>query len=165
MAARSRQWPGGESSAQSIARAGLFCLVARRLAQRGAAWHKLVFEITETAAIAGYGARRNSSGRCVFGCRFALDDFGSGYTSTHTLKNLRTDILKIDGSFVGDMITSESDAAMVKSMSDIAMYWACTVAEWVEQPEVLAMLVEAGIDLRKGASAIERPFRWAAGGS
>ena len=57
------------------------------------------------------------------------------------------------------MITSESDVAMVKSMSDIAHVLGMkTVAEWVEQPEVLALLAEGGIDYAQGY-AIERPFR------
>ena len=147
-------------SAQSIARTDFSAWLRDALAQRGALAHKLVFEITETAAIAGYGiAQEFIREMRRFGCRFALDDFGSGYTSYAHLKNLRTDILKIDGSFVRDMITSESDVAMVKSMSDIAHVLGMkTVAEWVEQPEVLALLAEGGIDYAQGY-AIERPFR------
>ena len=147
-------------SAQSIARTDFSAWLRDALAQRGALAHKLVFEITETAAIAGYGiAQEFIREMRRFGCRFALDDFGSGYTSYAHLKNLRTDILKIDGSFVRDMIASESDAAMVKSMSDIAHVLGMkTVAEWVEQPEVLALLAEGGIDYAQGY-AIERPFR------
>lgn len=147
-------------SAQSIARTDFSAWLRDALAQRGALAHKLVFEITETAAIAGYGVAQEFIREMRrFGCRFALDDFGSGYTSYAHLKNLRTDILKIDGSFVRDMITSESDVAMVKSMSDIAHVLGMkTVAEWVEQPEVLALLAEGGIDYAQGY-AIERPFR------
>ena len=146
-------------SAQSIARSDFSAWLRDALAQRGAQAHKLVFKITETAAIAGYGVAQEFIREIRrFGCRFALDDFGSGYTSYAHLKNLRTDILKIDGSFVRDMAASESDAAMVKSMSDIAHILGMqTVAEGVEQPEVLAMLAEAGIDFAQGY-AIERPF-------
>ena len=55
-----------------------------------------------------------------FGCRFALDDFGSGHTSYGHLKNLRADVLKIDGSFVKDIVDNPADFAIVKSMNDIA---------------------------------------------
>jgi len=146
-------------SAQSIDRPDFLAWLRDALAQRAAVAQKIIFEITETAAIAGYGAAQEFIREMRrFGCRFALDDFGSGYTSYAHLKNLCTDILKIDGSFVRDMIASESDVAMVKSMNDIAHVLGMkTVAEWVEQPEVLSRLAEAGIDYAQGY-AIERPF-------
>ena len=137
----------------------LLPLVRDKLAASGVPAARITFEITETAAVASYDQTRNMIKQLrELGCRFALDDFGSGYTSYAHLKNLRTDILKIDGSFVRDMIASESDVAMVKSMNDIAHVLGMkTVAEWVEQPEVLSRLAEAGIDYAQGY-AIERPF-------
>lgn len=94
-----------------------------------------------------------------YGCRFSLDDFGSGYTSYAHLKNLRTDSLKIDGAFVKDMLSSPSDYAMVKSMHDIGHSLGMhTVAEYVESPMILSKLREIGVDYAQGY-AIHKPCR------
>lgn len=118
------------------------------------------FEITETAAIQSYGAAADFIREMRrFGCRFALDDFGSGHTSYAHLKNLRADVLKIDGSFVKDIVDSPSDYAIVKSMNDIAHSLGMrTVAEYVESPAILAKLREIGVDYAQGY-AIHKPCR------
>lgn len=120
--------------------------------------HKLTFEITETAAIGSYGAAQDFIREIRrYGCRFALDDFGSGFTSYSHLKNLRTDSLKIDGSFVKDMLNNPGDHAMVKSMNDIAHSLGLkTVAEYVESPMILQALREIGVDYAQGY-AVHKP--------
>ena len=119
---------------------------------------KITFEITETAAIGSYGAAQDFIREIRrYGCRFALDDFGSGFTSYAHLKNLRTDALKIDGSFVKDMLNNPGDFAMVKSMNDIAHSLGLkTIAEYVESPTILQALRQIGVDYAQGY-AVHKP--------
>ncbi len=121
---------------------------------------KIIFEITESAAIESYGAAQDFIREIRrYGCKFSLDDFGSGFTSYAHLKNLRTDTLKIDGSFVKDMLQNSGDYAMVKSMNDIGHSLGLrTVAEYVESPMLLDALREIGVDYAQGY-AIHRPCR------
>jgi diguanylate cyclase (GGDEF)-like protein len=121
---------------------------------------KIIFEITESAAIESYGAAQDFIREMRrHGCKFSLDDFGSGYTSYAHLKNLRTDTLKIDGSFVKDMLLNPSDYAMVKSMNDIGHSLGMqTVAEYVETSEILDALREVGVDYVQGY-AVHKPCR------
>ena len=120
--------------------------------------HKITFEITETAAIGSYGAAQEFIREIRrYGCKFSLDDFGSGFTSYAHLKNLRTDSLKIDGSFVKDMLKNPGDYAMVKSMNDIGHSLGLkTVAEYVESPMILHALREIGVDYAQGY-AVHKP--------
>ena len=122
--------------------------------------HKITFEITETAAIGSYGVAQDFIREIRrYGCKFALDDFGSGFTSYAHLKNLRTDSLKIDGSFVKDMLNNPGDYAMVKSMNDIGhSLGLLTVAEYVESPMILHALREIGVDYAQGY-AVHKPCR------
>ena len=113
---------------------------------------KLFFEITETVAIEGYNAAQNFINQIrQYGCRFSIDDFGSGHSSYTHLKNLSTDELKIDGFFVKDIAQSDKDYAMVKSMNEIAhslnMH---TVAEHVENIDTIKCLREIGVDYMQG---------------
>ncbi|MBW8370310.1 MAG: DUF1631 family protein [Thiobacillus sp.] len=119
---------------------------------------KIIFEITESAAIESYGAAQDFIREIRrYGCKFSLDDFGSGFTSYAHLKNLRTDTLKIDGSFIKDMLKNPGDYAMVKSMNDIGHSLGLrTVAEYVESPMLLDALREIGVDYAQGY-AIHRP--------
>ena len=121
---------------------------------------RISFEITESAAIQSYGAAADFIRQMSrFGCRFALDDFGSGHTSYGHLKNLRADVLKIDGSFVKDIVDNPADFAIVKSMNDIAHSLGMrTVAEYVESPAILAKLKEIGVDYAQGY-AVHKPCR------
>lgn len=114
--------------------------------------HRILFEITETVAIESYGAAQEFMREMRrHGFRFSLDDFGSGFTSYAHLKNLHTDVLKIDGSFVRDMLQNPGDRAMVKSMSDIGHSLGMhTVAEYVESQTVLEVLREIGVDYVQG---------------
>lgn len=121
---------------------------------------KIIFEITESAAIESYGAAQDFIREIRrYGCKFSLDDFGSGFTSYSHLKNLRTDTLKIDGSFVRDMLVNAGDFAMVKSMNDIGhSLGLLTVAEYVESESTLEALREIGVDYVQGF-AIHKPCR------
>ena len=112
----------------------------------------VTFEITETAAIDNLAAAEEFiTALKDIGCQFALDDFGSGFSSFAYLKHLPVDKLKIDGSFVKGMAHSSVDQAMVESMNQVAhALGKRTVAECVENEETLVLLKEMGVDLAQG---------------
>ena len=157
------QTVGGVSinlSARSLSSQEVKDFLHRTLPQAGISLEKIVFEITETAAIASYAAAQDFIREIRrYGCRFSLDDFGTGFTSYAHLKNLQTDVLKIDGTFVSEMLNNACDLAMVKSMNDLAhALGMITVAEWVESPALLLKLKEIGVDYAQGY-AVHRPGR------
>jgi two-component system CheB/CheR fusion protein len=119
---------------------------------------KICFEVTETAAIANLAsAARFIKVLKQRGCRFALDDFGSGLSSFAYLKNLPVDFLKIDGVFVKDIIGDPIALAMVNSINDIGhVMGKQTIAEFVENDAILKRLQEVGVDYAQG-NYIGRP--------
>ena len=114
--------------------------------------HKIIFEITETAAIEGFSQAQHFIRQIRrFGCKFTLDDFGVGYCSFTYLKNLKVDYLKIDGSFVKEIAASGIDESLVRSMRETSSFLGIkTIAEFVENAETLAKLDEIGVDYAQG---------------
>lgn len=118
----------------------------------------ICFEITETAAIANLARARIFIRELKdLGCRFSLDDFGSGLSSFAYLKNLPVDFLKIDGSFVKELANDSIGCAMVKAINDIGHVMGLqTIAEWVENDATLGILKAIGVNHAQGY-AIEKP--------
>ncbi len=112
----------------------------------------ICFEITETAAISQLSrALEFIREMKAIGVRFALDDFGSGASSFGYLKNLPVDYLKIDGSLVVNIVKQPTDRAIVESINAIAHLMNMkTVAEFVEDAEIHAVLEEIGVDFVQG---------------
>ena len=113
---------------------------------------KICFEITETAAIANLSrARTFMEALRKQGCRFALDDFGSGLSSFAYLKSLPVDYVKIDGAFVKDIVDDEVNLALVRSINDVAeVMGKRTIAESVENNSILEKLCEIGVGYAQG---------------
>lgn len=113
---------------------------------------KICFEITETAAISNLNmAKKFIEKLNKQGCRFSLDDFGSGLSSFAYLKNLRVDNIKIDGIFVKNIVHDSIDHAMVKSINEVGHVMNMeTIAEFVENDEIKGMLREIGVNYAQG---------------
>ncbi len=118
----------------------------------------LTFEITETCAISNINQAQTlikSLGK--IGCRFALDDFGSGFCSFGQLKNLHVDFIKIDGVFSQGVVNDPIDRKVITSIAQIAgVMGAQTVAEFVETQEIVEHIRDCGIDYVQGYH-ISRP--------
>ena len=85
------------------------------------------------------------------GVSFALDDFGAGYSSFAHLRSLPIDVVKIDGAFVRNIDTSNTDRALVTAMNNVAQLTGkLTVAEFVENEAVLKQLRDIGVDYAQG---------------
>jgi diguanylate cyclase (GGDEF)-like protein/PAS domain S-box-containing protein len=112
----------------------------------------LVFEITETAAIADIDEATRFMHRLRrVGCRFALDDFGTGFGSFYYLKYLPFDYLKIDGDFIQSLPVNRTDQLVVQAVADIARgLGKRTIAEFVGDDDTLALLQDCGVDLAQG---------------
>ena len=113
---------------------------------------KICFEITETAAVASFSqANRFIQALKELGCKFALDDFGTGLSSFGYLKHFPVDYLKIDGSFVREILRDPIDREMVRSINEIGhLTGKQTIAEFAENAEIIQMLTSLGVDYAQG---------------
>lgn len=119
---------------------------------------EICFEITETSAIANLAQASILICKLkAIGCRFSLDDFGSGMSSFAYLKHLPVDYLKIDGGFVKDMVDDPIDCAMVEAINHIGHLMNIeTIAEFVENDAILEALRRIGVDYAQGYG-VEKP--------
>jgi EAL domain-containing protein (putative c-di-GMP-specific phosphodiesterase class I) len=113
---------------------------------------QLVFEITETAAMSEIDVTLSFIKKLKdVGSRFALDDFGAGFSSFYYLKRFEVDYLKIDGSFIRDLAADEGSRLFVRALNDVAKGLSKqVVAESVESPEALKLLQEMGAQYGQG---------------
>ena len=139
-------------SGQSINSEAFLEYLKEALESRNVPAKNLTFEITETVASENLVfTKRFIKTIKQFGCKFSLDDFGSGYSSYAYLKNLNVDYLKIDGAFVKDIVNNKADMAIVKSMNEIAHSLGLkTIAEYVENNEIRDILRKIGVDYGQG---------------
>jgi len=114
--------------------------------------YQIVIELTESHLLQDLGyADKTMRELRNFGCRVAIDDFGTGYATYDRLKAIEADILKIDGSFVRNMLTNQLDAYIISSICQVArMKRMSIVAEYVETPEQMEALRVQGVDYMQG---------------
>lgn len=139
-------------SPTSVCRARLPTDIAQLLAKYQIEAWQLVFEVTESNALTNAEqAQATLLQLQVLGCQIAIDDFGTGYASYARLKNVNADILKIDGSFIRNMVSNSLDYQIVASICHLArMKKMRVVAEYVESEEIRSAVVSLGIDYMQG---------------
>lgn len=160
-------------SALSLGGTEVIDMVSREMEQPGGLkGSQICFEVTETAAVTNLNAASSFMRELRrLGCRFALDDFGSGVSSFGYLKNLEVEIIKIDGLFVRGVLTDPTDRAIVRSINDIAHEMGkVTVAEFVETRELADEMRRIGVDYLQGnglarARPLATVLQWAGGRS
>ncbi len=139
-------------SGKSLGDAELLGLIERELQRSSVPPSSLIFEVTETAAVANIQIARHFAERVSeLGCRFALDDFGAGFDSFYYLKYLPFDYLKIDGEFISNCTGNRTDQLVIESLVSVARgLGKQTIAESVEDRETELFLRGQGVDLAQG---------------
>ena len=139
-------------SGKAFSDPNLLAVISQRLAESQIPPGNLVFEITETAAVADLNAaQRFIQALRRVGCRFAIDDFGVGFSSFSYLKHLPVDYVKIDGSFIRNITSDAVDQSLVKAMVGMAKALGKqTVAEFVGNQETVDLLKDMGVDYGQG---------------
>ncbi|RKF18455.1 EAL domain-containing protein [Alginatibacterium sediminis] len=112
----------------------------------------IIFEITESAALSDLElAQKHIQALKELGCQLALDDFGVGYSSFHSLSRLSFDFIKIDGSFVRDIEHNPNHQVFVRALVDIAKQLGYqTIAEFVETQNIQQATIDLGVDFSQG---------------
>ena len=140
-------------SGQSLTDNSVLNLITSQLRKNKSLVKKYIcFEITETAAIANMSRATDFIAQIKqMGCKFSLDDFGSGLSSFTYLKNMPIDNLKIDGAFIRDIVSDPINRAFVESIHNIGkMMGIKTTAEYVENEEIYNCVKEMGMDYAQG---------------
>ena len=148
-------------SGQSLNDLKLYDYILELLKETGVNPKRLCFEITESAVIANMDmARQFVDGLRKIGCRFALDDFGSGLSTFDYLKQLNVDYVKLDGTLVRDVATSRVSQAMVHAVNYVAHVMGMkSIAEFVESDDIMQALRKLSVDYAQGyAIGKPKPF-------
>ena len=130
----------------------LLAHIEREVQQTGIDPARLIFEVTETVALASINEARAFGERIShMGCRFALDDFGAGFGSFSYLKHLHYDLIKIDGEFVRNCTTSDVDQLLIASLVQIARRLGKhTIAECIGDDQTAELVAKLGVDYGQG---------------
>jgi diguanylate cyclase (GGDEF)-like protein/PAS domain S-box-containing protein len=147
-------------SGQSLGDDKFLPFVIEQFQKSGLDASKICFEITETSAVASFSqANRFIKSLKELGCKFSLDDFGTGLSSFGYLKHFPVDYLKIDGSFVRGILTDPIDREMVRSINEIGhLTGKLVIAEFAENQEIIQTLASLGVDYAQGYG-IAQPSR------
>lgn len=139
-------------SAQAFTDDRLYSYINEKLIEYDITPSNIVFELTESASLSNITATQRLVGKLSdLGCHFSIDDFGTGFSTFAYLKQIPAASVKIDGSFVKDMIKNSIDAVLVKAINETAhALKKTTIAEFVEDEETLNMLAELGVDYAQG---------------
>ncbi len=139
-------------SGRAFGDAELLPMIQRDLTASGIDPASLTFEVTESAAVADIDqARKFITTLKALGCRFAIDDFGVGFSSFYYLKHLPVDYLKIDGGFIRNLARNRVDQHLVKAIVEVARGLGKeTIAEFVHDAETFRLLREYGVDYAQG---------------
>jgi EAL domain-containing protein (putative c-di-GMP-specific phosphodiesterase class I) len=148
-------------SGQTLCDPEFLPFVERELAASGVPPTCIGFEITESAAVTNMSrAVQLITTLRAKGCRFSLDDFGSGLSSFTYLKHMPVDFLKIDGAFVQNSPADAADLAMVTSINQVAHILGIrTVAEYVENRAIRDAMARVGVNYGQGSAlAVPQPL-------
>ncbi|MCG6873376.1 MAG: EAL domain-containing protein, partial [Gammaproteobacteria bacterium] len=139
-------------SGASLADDSLQTFIINELDRHGVQPERICFELTEAATMQNLShARRLVEGLRERGCRFSLDDFGSGLSSFGYLKHLPIDYVKIDASFVREMVNDSVDAALVAAINELVHTLGVrSIAEGVDRHDTLERLRALGVDYVQG---------------
>ncbi len=139
-------------SGKSVTDRELLDCISAAIHEAGIDPAQLIFEITETAAIANMSeAARFARDLTGLGARFALDDFGAGFASFYYLKHLPLSYLKLDGDFIRSLPTSPTDRLLVRAMVQVARGLGLqTIAEFVGDADTIEVLTELEVDYAQG---------------
>ena len=139
-------------SGKSIGDPELLQLIEETIRSRGIDPSRVIFELTETAAFYNLDEVRQFVRHIKnLGCRFALDDFGVGFSSFYYIKELDFDYLKLDGSFIANLPRNPNDQVFVRAMVEISKVFGLSViAEWVEDQSTAEMLRNFGVTYGQG---------------
>ena len=139
-------------SGQSLSQDDFLDYVMAKISQYAINTQRICFEITETSVISNLEkAQQFMQALRAIGCRFSLDDFGSGLSSFAYLKNLKVDFLKIDGMFVKSIASNKIDRAMVESINNVGHVMGLhTIGEFAESQDIIEVLKDIGVDYAQG---------------
>ena len=147
-------------SANAFENENLTSYIEETFASHGVPPDHIIFEITESLAIRRPAhVEQQIATLRKLGCQFALDDFGTGYSSFSYLQKLQFDYIKIDGSFVEDLLSNPVDQKMIRLIAEIGREAGMqTIAEYVQNAESLLLLGDLGVDMAQGYF-VGRPTR------
>jgi EAL domain-containing protein (putative c-di-GMP-specific phosphodiesterase class I) len=139
-------------SGEMLSNPNAFSIIAEHLDRWNVPAHKFIFEVLETQAVTNIQAARDFMTYVTnIGGKFALDDFGVGFSSMSHLKQLPVQYLKIDGGFIKNLANNREDQLFVKAINDVGQGMGIkTIAEFVENEAILKELSEMGVNYAQG---------------